>query len=63
MITQIRKVDFKCNCGKQAVLQVTRTNEDLPDSYVKSGTRNEVYCSTCVPADVKKMWNFEGGTL
>ncbi len=57
MLKEIRKLDFKCNeCNSPAIFELTRTNEDLPDGYMKDGTRMETYCKKHLPAEAKGMW-------
>jgi len=60
MITEVSKLDFKCKkCNKRADFSVTRTNDDLPEGYCKSGKREEYFCRKHLPKDVKEYWNSE----
>jgi hypothetical protein len=57
MITGVRKLDNYCTCGKLAVVEVTRTNDELPQNYIQWGTRTVYHCARHIPKDVKRFWN------
>ena len=58
MITSVQKINHKCeDCGKPAMVIVTRTNDELPPKYFQHGKRQIYYCKYHIPQDVKNFWN------
>lgn len=63
MIKCVRRLNYKCDCGKRADFSVEYTNDDLPKGYVRQGTRILEYCTNCLPKEAECMWvsELEGG--
>jgi len=59
MITEMRSLQGICKvCGKRADYEITLTNDDLPEGYMRSGARVEYYCLNDLPQYAKDAWNF-----
>lgn len=59
MIVRVQSLKGECKvCGARADFRITRTNEDLPDGYMKEGHRAEYYCTVHMPHEARDFWNF-----
>lgn len=58
MIQNVRFLDAGCViCAARASVEVERSNDELPDTYVQHGTRMLYYCDEHVPEDVREFWS------
>ena len=57
MITRVSKLDFECEvCKKRADFSIERTDDDLPENYIQTGTRGGYYCKEHLPTEAKELW-------
>src|SRR5687767_14149914 len=59
MIRRMTWIERHCECGALAVMEVERTNDELPEGYVQWGTRTLAYCREHLPDDVRAAWRLE----